>query len=176
MGNFNRWNNANKIRRETGKRSGLEVAVAAQLDKLGVTYGYETEKIQYTYPAEDKWYSADFKLQNGLIIETKGEFTAKDRKKHLLIRQQYPEVDIRFVFSNPNQRISKTSKVTYADWCKKYDFLYAKGLIPQEWLKEPVKPTGCKEHKYMPDGMSCSTFQWKCVKCGHYTETERGHQ
>jgi hypothetical protein len=117
-------------------RSGLEVQVAAQLDQAGVKYGYETEKIQYELPAELKWYSADFALANGIIVEAKGEFTAKDRKKHLLIRAQYPTKDIRFVFSNPNQRISKTSKVTYANWCDKYQFKYAKGLVPTEWLHE----------------------------------------
>lgn len=170
MRNFNRWKNANKIRRETGKRSGLEVAVAAQLDALGVKYGYETDKTQYTVPAEDRWYTADFILPNGIIVETKGEFSAKDRKKHLLIRQQYPKKDIRFVFSNPNQRISKTSKVTYADWCRKYDFLYAKALIPADWLDAPC------EHDYKPNGSSIESFFWKCSKCGDVTETDRGHQ
>ncbi|MGL5934576.1 MAG: hypothetical protein ACRCZI_03020, partial [Cetobacterium sp.] len=71
---------------------------------------------------------------NGVIVEAKGEFTAKDRKKHLLIRAQYPQLDIRFVFSNPQSRISKTSRVTYAMWAEKHGFKYSKGTIPSEWL------------------------------------------
>lgn len=73
---------------------------------------------------------------NGIIIETKGRFMTADRQKHLMIQQDHPDLDIRFVFNNPNARISKTSKTTYAKWCEKYGFKYAKGSIPEAWLKE----------------------------------------
>ncbi|MGL5917802.1 MAG: hypothetical protein ACRCYM_00975 [Cetobacterium sp.] len=111
--------------------------MASQLDSLSVTYGYETEKIQYTLPEETRWYTADFRLANGVIVEAKGEFTAKDRKKHLLIKAQYPHLDIRFTFSNPNQHISKQSRVSYADWCTKHGFKFSKGTVPLEWISEP---------------------------------------
>jgi len=29
-------------------------------------------------------------------------------------------------------------------WCEKNGFLYAKGLIPKEWLMEPAKDRGFK--------------------------------
>lgn len=60
----------------------------------------------------------------------------EDRKKHLLIRKQRPDLDIRFVFDNPNSRTSKQAKMTYAKWCDKHGFLYAKKLIPEEWINE----------------------------------------
>jgi hypothetical protein len=112
----------------------LEVQVAAQLDKLGVKYAYEPKdgKIDYV-KHEEKKYAPDFVLDR-FIVETKGEFTSKDRKKHLLIKEQHPDLDIRFVFSNPNQRIGKGSNTTYAMWCDKHGFMYAKGFIPVEWL------------------------------------------
>ena len=39
-----------------------------------------------------------FRLDNGIIIETKGAFNSADRKKHKLIKEQHPELDIRFMF------------------------------------------------------------------------------
>jgi hypothetical protein len=59
-----------------------------------------------------------------------------DRQKHLLIKQQHPEYDIRFVFSNSKSKLNKESKTTYADWCNKHGFQYADKLIPVDWLKE----------------------------------------
>jgi hypothetical protein len=53
----------------------------------------------------------------------------------LLIKEQHPELDIRFVFSNSKTRISKQSKTTYADWCRTKGFQFADKKIPQEWLK-----------------------------------------
>jgi len=80
----------------------------------------------------------DFKLPNGIIVETKGRFVLADRKKHKLIKEQHPELDIRFVFSNSNTKISKKSKTTYGAWCEKLGILYADKTIPEEWLKETV--------------------------------------
>ena len=81
-------------------------------------------------------YTPDFKLPNKIIIESKGRFVSEDRKKHLLVKQQRPDLDIRFVFSNSKAKISKGSKTSYADWCIKHGFLYADKLIPEEWINE----------------------------------------
>lgn len=91
--------------------------------------------VKYTKPAKEARYTADFRLPNGVIIETKGRFVTADRQKHILIKEQRPDLDIRFVFSNPNNRISKKSETTYAKWCEKHGFLYARKSIPEEWLK-----------------------------------------
>lgn len=119
-----------------GYRSGLEEVVAADLDKKGVKYEYETMKIKYIIPASKHTYTPDFILDNGIIVETKGRFVTADRKKHLLVKSQHPELDIRFVFAYPNAKLDKDSKTTYASWCQKHGFLFAKGLIPEAWLKE----------------------------------------
>lgn len=119
-----------------GYRSGLEDKVADQLRSLSIPVHYEAAKIKYTPPLKTRTYSPDFILPNGIIIETKGRFVTADRQKHKCIHIEHPELDIRFVFSNPNNRISKTSKTTYAKWCEDYGFLYAAKLIPREWLKE----------------------------------------
>ena len=119
-----------------GYRSGLEDTVAEQLDAMRVKYTYEELKISYTVPESKHIYTPDFVLSNGIIVETKGRFVTADRKKHLLVKRQHPELDIRFVFSNPRCKISKLSKTTYADWCTKYDFKYSAKMIPEEWLNE----------------------------------------
>lgn len=121
---------------KNGYRSGLEEKVSQQLEDLGVDYEYEKLKITYEVH-ENRTYTPDFKiLANGIIVETKGRFVTADRKKHLLIKKQHPEIDIRFVFSNSNAKLQKKSPTSYADWCNKNGFLYADKLIPQEWLDE----------------------------------------
>lgn len=122
-----------------GWRSGLEERVAEQLDRLKVTYEYEKLVIKYTPPAKTRRYTPDFVLGNGIIIETKGRFLTADRQKHLAIQAEHPELDIRFVFTNPNARISKTSKTTYAMWCDTHGYLYAAREVPLAWLKEKKK-------------------------------------
>jgi hypothetical protein len=118
-----------------GYRSGLEDRVSKQLKESGVSFEYETLKIQYEVN-EVRRYTPDFILPNGIIIETKGRFVAADRKKHLLIQQQHSSLDIRFVFSNSKAKLSKGAKSTYAEWCEKHGFLYADKEIPEEWLYE----------------------------------------
>lgn len=119
---------------KAGYRSGLEETISTQLKTLKVPVLYETEKIKYTIN-EVRTYTPDFKLPNGIIIESKGRFVQADRKKHILIKQQYPTLEIRFVFSNSKAKITKGSKTTYGDWCTKNGFVYADKLIPKEWLK-----------------------------------------
>ncbi|MCW2286656.1 hypothetical protein M2320_004466 [Rhodoblastus acidophilus] len=99
-------------------------------------FTYEGMKIAYVVPERHASYTPDFPLPNGIIVETKGEFDLDDRKKHLLIQEQYPELDIRFVFQNSKNKIYKGSKTTYAMWCEKNGFKYADKSIPQAWLKE----------------------------------------
>jgi len=96
-------------------------------------------KIKYIRPAQNATYTPDFILPNGIIIEAKGRFVTKDRQKHLLIQDQYPDLDIRFVFSNPKNKIGKGSKTSYADWCEKKGFLYAEESIPVEWIQETAR-------------------------------------
>lgn len=127
-----------------GYRSGLEGKVADQLRSLSVPVLYELATIRYTPPTKERRYKPDFILPNGIIIETKGRFVTADRQKHKAIHDEHPHLDIRFVFSNPNNRISKTSRTTYAEWCENYLFYYAAKLIPREWIKEPPIPSRIK--------------------------------
>lgn len=118
-----------------GYRSGLEDKISAQLEGLGVPFEYEKFKIKWVLH-QDKVYTPDFKLPNGIIVESKGRFLTDDRMKHLEVKKQHPHLDIRFVFSNSKTKIKKGSKTSYADWCDKHGFKWADKLIPEEWLNE----------------------------------------
>jgi hypothetical protein len=121
-----------------GYKSGLEEKVAQELASLGVPVSYEdaSSVIRYTKPSRVSKYTPDFVLPNGIIIETKGRFVTADRQKHILVKAQHPELDIRFVFSNSRSRISKESSTTYAMWCVKNGFKFADRSVPEAWLKE----------------------------------------
>ena len=123
---------------KNGFRSGLEETISNQLTEKQVDFQYESKAnaIKYIKPSTNHTYLPDFKLPNGIIVETKGRFVAADRKKHLLIKEQSPELDIRFVFQNAKTKLSKASKTTYADWCTKNGFIYADKTIPLEWINE----------------------------------------
>lgn len=122
-----------------GWRSGLEEDIAKSLEAAGVPFTYEETKIRYIKPASEHQYTPDFVLDNGIIIETKGRLLIADRKKHILVKRQHPELDIRFVFSNSRQKLNKGSRTTYAQWCEKNGFLYADKEIPVHWIKERRK-------------------------------------
>jgi hypothetical protein len=123
-----------------GYRSGLEEAIAEELKALGEVVLYETDVIGYTKPSTENKYHPDFKLRNGIYLETKGRFLASDRKKHKLIKEQHPEIDIRFVFSNANARINKGSPTTNAMWADRHGFKWAHRHVPKEWINEPRRP------------------------------------
>lgn len=121
-----------------GYRSGLEVAIARQLEKLGVPFEYEPFKVPFIQPPKRRTYTPDYTLSNGITVESKGRMVTSDRQKHKWLKEQYPDLDLRFVFSNPRTTISKKSKTTYAMWADSHGFQWAAKKIPQEWIDEPV--------------------------------------
>lgn len=122
-------------------RSGLEEANAKLLASFGITpVLYEQFTITYLIPSRETHYTPDFVLPNGIVIETKGRFLPEDRQKHILIKEQHPELDLRFVFSNSNAKLYKGSPTSYAQWCQKFGFKYADRHIPESWVREPKVP------------------------------------
>ena len=119
---------------KAGFRSNIELLIAQALNKRKIDYEYENTKLVYI--PKPKTYTPDFylPLQN-IYVEVKGYFDKSDRVKMQLIKQQYPDHDIRIVFMNARNKIYKGSKTTYADWCLKHDFKWAEKSIPVEWFK-----------------------------------------
>ena len=121
------------ISKRTGRyRSRLEAKVARNLDEQKVRYCYEEGWLSYSLA---KKYKPDFLLPNGIYIEVKGWFKAEDQRKHRVLREQHPDMDLRFVFGNIHSKV-QGGRFTCQEWCEKYSFLYANKLIPTNWIKE----------------------------------------
>ena len=129
-------NNSKWVAKKYGFKSGLEESISQQIEGRGIEVKYESEEVSYIIPASEHTYHPDFRLPNGIRVETKGRFVLADRKKHLLVKEQNPQLDIRFVFSNSKNKISKKSKTTYGMWCEKHGFKYADKEIPNSWFEE----------------------------------------
>lgn len=117
-------------------RSPLEDTLASQLKRAGVSFSYEGIEIPYT---EQHTYVPDFILPNGIMIEAKGWLRPENRRKHVALKKQHPELDIRFVFQNAHNKLNKNSKTTYAEWADRHGIKWAEKYIPEEWIKEKKK-------------------------------------
>ena len=104
-------------------RSEFEKDVATQLQPFGFSY----EPCQIDYRVERK-YTPDFVYElNGRVyyIECKGYFLAGDTQKYRAINQCLREnEELIFVLMKPNQKVSKSTKNTMAQWCDKHDILW----------------------------------------------------
>lgn len=142
-----------KLKMKTKFRSGLEVKIAKQLDDAGIEYDFEALKVPYSVPARNATYLVDFQARKTkIIIEGKGNFGAgggfrgrfsnmrenstKERQKFALLKEQHPDLDIRFVFSRANAPIYKGSKTTHAKWAEDHGFKWAEKTIPYDWIIE----------------------------------------
>lgn len=107
----------NQVAIKHGFRSGLEDNVNDMLKEHNKSFSYESEKISYIQPETKHNYTPDFVLNkidgNKMYVETKGRWVKTDRLKFDLIFEQYSDIDIRFVFQNPNAKLYKGSKTTY---------------------------------------------------------------
>jgi hypothetical protein len=115
-------------------RSRFERRFAKDLNERGVEFEYEDHK--FSYQPKIKKYTPDFYLPEfDLFIETKGFFTAADRIKHILIKEQHPDLNLKFVFMNAFNKLSRSSSTTYGSWCTDHGFQFAEERIPKEWIK-----------------------------------------
>ena len=124
---------------EKKRRSKLELKFEEIIKEFDVAYDYEVTKIPYTIPESNHNYTVDWTFINGLLVETKGYLSDhKERYKYVLLKQQHPDLDLRFVFDNPNKLCGGT-KMTHAKWAEKYGFRYCSIKDTEQiesWLKE----------------------------------------
>lgn len=114
-------------------KSKYEQDVYTNVELNGFSVEYEPYSIPYLMKGN---YYPDFVLPNGIVVETKGYFDSRSRAKMIAVKKNNPNLDIRMVFMNSKTKVRRGSKMTYADWCEKYDFPYADGMIPLKWFKE----------------------------------------
>lgn len=131
--------------------SGLELRVAEQLnDLVGEDWEYERESYTWweeyrhafcgdcgsTKVLQQRSYTPDFFLANGVVIEVKGRLTRRDRKILIGVRKANTDLDLRLIFDK-NNRIHKRAKSRCSDWAERYNFQFSlKGVVPEEWTKE----------------------------------------
>lgn len=118
-------------------RSKFEKRIFENAKKKGFSVEFETIKVKYTIHSN---YVPDFILPNGIIVEAKGYFDSRARAKMIAVKRDNPDLDVRFLFMDSRKKLRKGSKTTYADWCKRHDFLFADGdEIPRKWFNERKK-------------------------------------
>ena len=106
------------------RRSKLEERFESILKDFDVPYEYEVTKIDYIIPESSHTYTVDWTVLNGKLIETKGYLSDhSERRKYVLLKEQHPDLDLRFVFDNPNKLCGGT-KMSHAKWAEKYGFRY----------------------------------------------------
>lgn len=112
--------------------------MCGKLDEQNVSFEYETVNLHYEV-SEQRKYTPDVILPNGIILELKGRFSTADRKKMLLVIAQHPDKDIRMVFQRHTNKLFKGSKTTYSKWCDKNNIKWADKVVPIEWINEKNK-------------------------------------
>ena len=104
-------------------RSGFEYDVSKQLQP----YGFSYEPWQVDYKIERK-YTPDFVYERGgrtYLIECKGYFRSGDTQKYRSIAKSLPWTsELIFVLMKPDQKVSKNTKNTMAQWCDKNSILW----------------------------------------------------
>ena len=117
-----------------------------RLDAKGVTYSYETE----TFPivleqpgycrdcgsrsiARHSRYTPDFFFPVW-VVEAKGKFTGRDRKRVLALVRSIPDRRFAMVFQRDNW-LTKKKVSRYTDWCLDKGIPCSVGWFKDEWLK-----------------------------------------
>lgn len=115
-------------------RSKLEARVAELIPNAE----YESDKLTYIVPASTHKYLTDFKIAPTVFIEVKGRLMPSERKKYLLVKEQNPDVELRFFFDKANNKLYKGSPTTYGEWADKNGFKWSETKIgiPKDWIKE----------------------------------------
>lgn len=107
-------------------KSKLEEKVWAILKKEFPSVKYEPNKFKFIQPEVERTYIPDFKTgRSNIFLEAKGKLDLETRKKMVWFRDSNPTIRIIFLFMNPDNKITKRSKTTYAMWATDNGF---------EWL------------------------------------------
>tara|TARA_R110000868_G_scaffold346893_3_gene607995 strand:+ start:3395 stop:3793 length:399 start_codon:yes stop_codon:yes gene_type:complete len=105
-------------------KSKLEEKSWAQLKKHFPSIKYEPHKYKYIQPEKERTYIPDFAMFHKVYIEAKGRLDLPTRQKMIWFRDSNPDITIIFLFQNPDNKITKKSKTTYAQWAEKEGFLW----------------------------------------------------
>ena len=151
-----------------GYRSALEAEIARDLTARGIKFEYETRKLLYVLAVRGgtcsncgvdgkagkrATYTPDFRLSNGVIVEVKGYFTARDRTKLLAVRSSNDKRDLRLLFAADNW-CTKQHRLRYSEWAAKHGFVYHVGKrIPESWTTDNGQGKKASTDLDVPNGV-----------------------
>ena len=116
-------------------RSGFEESFAFELKRRKLKAEYERDRIPFVTTPQKRSYTPDWKIRDGVYIETKGRFSSADRKKAIYIKDQHPEITVYYLFQRANNTLSRSSTTTYSDWCEKNGLECADYKDYKRWTK-----------------------------------------
>jgi hypothetical protein len=135
-----------------GWDSAFEQQISDHLRGLEIPFEYERESLVFVKTisksvcrecgskrcGQERVYTPDFFLPDGVILEAKGYFDPSARARHKLIREQHPRLDLRLVFQRNHIIQSSKNKIRYSNWCEDNDIKYwvCDVQLPSlEWLR-----------------------------------------
>ena len=118
-------------------KSKLEIKAWAELKKHFPSVKYEPDVIEYIQPIKSRKYNPDFRMAKNVYIEAKGKLDLATRQKMVWFKEMYPRITIIFLFMNPDNKITKRSKTTYAMWAEKEGFMWLD--FRRDWINDYKK-------------------------------------
>ena len=116
-------------------KSKLEEQVWKILKSNFPSVKYEPDKFKYIQPEKERTYIPDFKTgKKKIYLEAKGKLDLDTRQKMVWFKDTNPDITIIFLFMNPDNKINKRSKTTYAKWATDNGFLWLD--FRKEWLND----------------------------------------
>ena len=113
----------------------MEEQAWSQLKKKYPSVKYEPDKFKYIQPEKERTYIPDFKTgRRKIYLEAKGKLDLDTRQKMVWFKETNPDVTIVFLFMNPDNKINKRSKTTYAKWATDNGFLWLD--FRKDWLND----------------------------------------
>lgn len=137
-------------------RTEFEALTAEYLLSRDISFEYEPARLRYKdKDGRKRITQPDFHLKpksndphGGMFVEAKSLLKHDHLSRYEHLKEQRPDLDIRFVFEEPDRTIShysvddgggETRAVSYAEWADMNGFKWAGETIPNAWIKELKK-------------------------------------
>jgi hypothetical protein len=137
-------------------RTEFEATTAMRLIRRNISFEYEPARLRYTDKNGRKRITQpDFHLKpksndphGGMFVEAKSLLKNDHLSRYELLREQRPDLDIRFIFEQPDRTIShfgvadgegQTRAVSYSEWADMNGFKWSGEAIPNALLNELKK-------------------------------------
>jgi hypothetical protein len=134
-------------------RTEFEATTADYLLSQNISFEYEPARLHYKdSDGRKRIAQPDFHLKpksndphGGMFVEAKSLLKHDHLPRYELLKEQRPDLDIRFVFEEPDRTIShfgvvddegQTRAVSYAEWADMNGFKWAGETVPAAWIKE----------------------------------------